>query len=178
MERDTTGTVRDATGAVAERMGRAAAEASVSGAAGSADSAEALTNALRLCGYQPSLQDAGDITLRNCPFDRAAKTHRDTVCLLNLRLVQGLVDGVGGDAARAALEPAPGHCCVVIHPGADRRAPRPRASTPSGAHLSVRSRRGSGSHLGSNMQGWYPQGNCRMMTQGGTNNVQTPEQWG
>ncbi len=117
VERDTTGTVRDATGAVAERMGRAAAEASVSGAAGTTDSAEALTNALRLCGYQPSLQDAGDITLRNCPFDRAAKTHREIVCLLNLRLVQGLVDGVGGDAARAALEPAPGHCCVVIHPG-------------------------------------------------------------
>lgn len=116
VERDTTGTVRDATGAVAERMGRAAGEASVSGAAGTVDGAEVLTSALRLCGYQPSLQDAGDITLRNCPFDRAAKTHRDIVCLLNLRLVQGLVDGVGGDPTRAALEPTPGHCCVVIHP--------------------------------------------------------------
>ena len=63
VERDTTGTVRDAaTGAVAERMGRAAGEASVSGAAAAPRTARRLlTNALHLCGYQPSLQDAGDI---------------------------------------------------------------------------------------------------------------------
>jgi predicted ArsR family transcriptional regulator len=76
-----------------------------------------LDAALRGCGYEPRAEPGGDIILRNCPFDRAAKAHREIVCGLNLQLLRGVMDGVGEDQNRAALDPQPGCCCVVIHPG-------------------------------------------------------------
>jgi predicted ArsR family transcriptional regulator len=116
-EEDRGGTVRRAAGDVAHRMGRKLGSETTSSADPAADPPALLDAALRGCGYEPRTEPGGDITLRNCPFDRAAKAHREIVCGLNLQLLQGLMEGVGEDQGRAALDPQPGCCCVVIHPG-------------------------------------------------------------
>ena len=54
------------------------------------------------------------LRLRNCPFHVAAQRHPELVCGMNLALLRGLLDGLGADGAEAALEPAPGRCCVAI----------------------------------------------------------------
>ena len=53
--------------------------------------------------------------LRNCPFHAVAQDHRDVVCGLNLRLVEGVIAGCGDPHAHAELDPHPDHCCVVVH---------------------------------------------------------------
>jgi predicted ArsR family transcriptional regulator len=68
-------------------------------------------------GYEPC-HGGGDIRLRNCPFHQLAEEHRDVVCGMNLALVEGLFAGLGADGWHPALDPRPGHCCVVI--GGDR----------------------------------------------------------
>lgn len=113
VELDRTGAVRATLGDVAERAGREAAAVSRDDPAGPD---QKLTAALRSCGYEPVRTPDGAIALRNCPFHRIARGHTDTVCGLNLRLLEGLVDEAERGAARAALEPSPGRCCVVIHP--------------------------------------------------------------
>ncbi|HET7397866.1 MAG TPA: transcriptional regulator [Intrasporangium sp.] len=97
----------------AERAGRQAAEQAGRQAAGAAT--DLLTAALDDCGYRPGVAPGGEVELRNCPFHKAARAHPQIVCGLNLRLVHGLLDAIGQDPARAALEPHPGRCCVVIH---------------------------------------------------------------
>jgi predicted ArsR family transcriptional regulator len=55
------------------------------------------------------------IRLRNCPFDRIAAHHRQLVGGANLAMLDALTDHLGGDPpVRAALDPQPGHCCVVL----------------------------------------------------------------
>lgn len=117
VEEDPSGTVRAALGDVAERAGREAAALARSSPDQRAAPDASLTTALRGCGYEPATTPDGDIVLRNCPFHRVAHDHVETVCGLNLRLVQGLVGEAAPAGATAALEPAPGRCCVVIHPG-------------------------------------------------------------
>lgn len=114
---DPSGTVRRAAGDVAHRMGRRLGSETRSSTDPTTEPPAVLDAALRGCGYEPRAEPGGDITLRNCPFDRAAKAHREIVCGLNLQLLRGLMDGVGDDESRAALDPQPGCCCVVIHPG-------------------------------------------------------------
>lgn len=113
VEHDPTGAVRDAVGAAAEQAGRDAA-ATTRWEPSSPSTVPAVFAALRAYGYQPSTDTNGDIELRNCPFHRIAQGHPGTVCGLNLRLLRGLLDGAGHDPARAALEPHPGRCCVLI----------------------------------------------------------------
>ncbi|MGH3225971.1 MAG: helix-turn-helix transcriptional regulator [Streptosporangiaceae bacterium] len=80
--------------------------------------ADDLETMLARHGYEPRRDDAGTIRLRNCPFHQLAEQHRDTVCGMNLGLIEGLVAGLEVPAARPALDPSPGHCCVAI--GGDR----------------------------------------------------------
>ena len=82
---------------------------------------EAVTDVLTEQGYEPRT-DGSTITLANCPFHALAQHHTDLVCGMNLDLLEGLLDGVGHDALRARLSPAPGRCCVTIEPGAPGRA--------------------------------------------------------
>jgi hypothetical protein len=35
---------------------------------------------------------------------------------MNLALCQGLLEGLGDDPGRAALDPRPGECCVSLEP--------------------------------------------------------------
>jgi predicted ArsR family transcriptional regulator len=81
------------------------------GAAGSGAEVEGL---LAARGYEPSREGA-TLRLRNCPFANLAAEFPVVVCAMNLALLQGLLDGIGVPADRAAMDPAPGRCCVAVH---------------------------------------------------------------
>jgi predicted ArsR family transcriptional regulator len=106
VEKDASGTVRSALREVAHDTGRRTATAA----------GGRLVAALRECGYQPREGDGGVVELRNCPFHRLAQDHPELVCGLNLSLVGGIVAGSRRKRARAALEPGPDRCCVVVNP--------------------------------------------------------------
>jgi predicted ArsR family transcriptional regulator len=80
----------------------------------SADPRESLTAVLHEYGFAPFAAADGAIRLRNCPFHHLATQDRDTVCGMNLALVEGLATGLGAAGLRAVLEPLPGHCCVAL----------------------------------------------------------------
>ena len=106
-ESDTTGTVRTTLHRVAHDVGREI------GTRAGGD----LVTALRGGGYQPHAGPDGGIELLNCPFHRLAQEHRDLVCGLNLRLVDGVITESTRPQARAELSPRPGRCCVVVSGG-------------------------------------------------------------
>jgi predicted ArsR family transcriptional regulator len=106
-ESDTTGSVRRALTGVARDVGRQL------GTEAGGD----LLAALRDGGYQPRAGAGGGIELRNCPFHRLAREHRDLVCGLNLSLVGGMITGSTQPEARAELAPSPDRCCVVVRGG-------------------------------------------------------------
>jgi predicted ArsR family transcriptional regulator len=75
----------------------------------------ALRQTLAARGYEPHDELDGSIRLRNCPFDRIAAHHRQLVCGANHAMLQGLTNHLDGDPpVRAALDPQPGRCCVVL----------------------------------------------------------------
>ncbi len=55
----------------------------------------------------------------NCPFHALSERHRDVVCGMNLALLEGVVDAVGGTDLEARPDARPGECCVTV-------APRPK----------------------------------------------------
>ncbi len=73
----------------------------------------AATEVLAEYGYEPHA-DAAGVTLTNCPFHALAQDYTDLVCGMNLELLNGLVDGIGGTDLQALLEPTPGQCCVRL----------------------------------------------------------------
>jgi predicted ArsR family transcriptional regulator len=74
----------------------------------------ALLDVLTRYGYEPRRSGA-EVTLFNCPFHRLAEEHRDLVCGMNLELLTGVIDGVGGaESFDAELVPQTGHCCVRV----------------------------------------------------------------
>jgi predicted ArsR family transcriptional regulator len=74
----------------------------------------ALGDLLRSRGYEPVEDEDGTLRLRNCPFEAVASRYPELVCRLNLRLLEGFIEGLGMRSARAVLAPARGHCCVAI----------------------------------------------------------------
>jgi predicted ArsR family transcriptional regulator len=129
VEDDPSGRSRAALGEAARRLGtelgsafRPAEGGSGEGAAGAEaeawGAARDVTSMLAQQGYEPSRGGDGVIRLRNCPFHQLAERHRETVCGMNLALVEGLLTGLGADGWRPVLDPRPGHCCVAI--GGDR----------------------------------------------------------
>jgi predicted ArsR family transcriptional regulator len=66
-------------------------------------------------GFEPRVHDDG-ITLANCPFHALAQEHTELVCGMNLRLLEGVLDGIPGAGLCAALRPEPGMCCVRLDP--------------------------------------------------------------
>jgi predicted ArsR family transcriptional regulator len=89
----------------------AAARAEAGPRAGKAKRRDALVAVLDRNGYEPQTRD-GEIVLLNCPFHALAQQHHNLVCGMNLDLLSGVVDGMGGDAVQARLAPEPGYCCV------------------------------------------------------------------
>jgi len=64
-------------------------------------------------GFEPRVQDDG-IALANCPFHALAQEHTELVCGMNLRLLQGVLDGVPHAGLCASLRPEQGMCCVRL----------------------------------------------------------------
>lgn len=104
---------------IARERGRAlGTEAARRPAAAERGSLGRLLDLLRGAGYEPEVELAGDVCLRNCPYDALVKDHRDLTCGMNLAWAQGVVDGLGESDIAVELAPDPGRCCVVFHPGA------------------------------------------------------------
>jgi predicted ArsR family transcriptional regulator len=83
-----------------------------------ADNARTVTLAvLEDHGYEPRAEGP-DVALMNCPFHALAQEHTDLVCGMNLRLLDGVLDGVGSTGLTAYLHPAPARCCVRLEPAA------------------------------------------------------------
>ena len=69
-------------------------------------------------GYEPERSKHGVTRLRNCPFHQLVQQHRNTVCAMNLALIDGMAAGLRVSTLRPVLDPQPGYCCVTI--SADR----------------------------------------------------------
>ena len=69
--------------------------------------------ALEANGYEPEPAATG-IRMRNCPFLSLARDHTETVCGMNLALIEGLVHGLQLPSIKPVLDPAPGMCCVRL----------------------------------------------------------------
>lgn len=74
--------------------------------------AAGLDEALAETGYEPTMEE-GQLRFRNCPFHALTEDDRDTICRLNLALVEGMVEG-SGDRRRPCLDPEHGYCCVRL----------------------------------------------------------------
>ena len=75
-----------------------------------------LLDLLRGAGYEPQIEPAGDVCLRNCPYDALVQEHRDVTCGMNLAWAEGVVEGLGASDVAVELNPEPGRCCVIFHP--------------------------------------------------------------
>jgi predicted ArsR family transcriptional regulator len=74
----------------------------------------AVSSLLDQLGYAP-LAEAGQLTLRNCPFDRLRETNCELVCSINHALTEGYLTGLGvDDSMTARLRPCEDSCCVVV----------------------------------------------------------------
>ncbi len=72
-----------------------------------------VAESLERYGYEPQ-RDAGALRLKNCPFASLSQGHPDLVCGMNLKLVEGVVDGMGADQLEACHQSRPGECCVSV----------------------------------------------------------------
>ncbi|GAB3304451.1 helix-turn-helix domain-containing protein [Geodermatophilus aquaeductus] len=82
-------------------------------AEGSGCGPEGALRVLERHGFEPREAD-GEVVLANCPFHVLARAHPELVCGMNLRLVEGVLDGVGEAGLTASLQPDPGACCVRL----------------------------------------------------------------
>jgi predicted ArsR family transcriptional regulator len=106
---------RDVLGRLAHRRGRELGQAVRTAAEGGPDPRELALRVLEEHGFEPRVED-GALTLVNCPFHALAQRHTELVCTMNLRLLDGLLDGLDGTGLVARLAPAPGRCCVRLEP--------------------------------------------------------------
>jgi predicted ArsR family transcriptional regulator len=68
---------------------------------------------LEVHGYEPRIEEGG-VALANCPFHALAREHTELICGMNLRLLEGVLDGAAAGGLTARLRPAPGACCVRL----------------------------------------------------------------
>ncbi|MFM9373680.1 helix-turn-helix transcriptional regulator [Streptomyces sp. Da 82-17] len=66
-------------------------------------------------GFEPR-EDGDAVVLGNCPFHALAREHTETVCGMNLHLVEGVLEGLAEDGVRACLAPGADRCCVRLEP--------------------------------------------------------------
>jgi predicted ArsR family transcriptional regulator len=107
--------VRRALVDVAREAGVAAGrQATDAGAA--RDRGRSFTELLATMGYAPHI-GAGELSLANCPYEPIAERDRQTICSMNLALVEGAVAGVGLRRTSCSLRsPVGGGCCVHVAP--------------------------------------------------------------
>jgi predicted ArsR family transcriptional regulator len=104
--------LRSAASATGRALGQDAARAAGSRASQAAR-VQAICRVLADNGYEPRAGGVG-IALANCPFHGLAHDYTDLVCGMNLDLICGLVESVGGTQLRPRLDPHPGRCCVTV----------------------------------------------------------------
>lgn len=73
----------------------------------------ALIDLLRDNGYEPVIDEAGAVRLRNCPYHALASSHRDLTCGMNFAWAEGVASAMDSPV-RPELLPTPGYCCVVF----------------------------------------------------------------
>ncbi len=98
--------------------------------AGDRDTRKTVLQVLEAYGFEPRSED-GTVTLANCPFHTLAQDYTEMVCGMNLRLLDGLLDGLAPTGLTAHLDPAPSRCCVRLHltdPGQPRSGARLRGT--------------------------------------------------
>ncbi len=121
VESDPSGRSRAALHAAAYQVGQDLGGQVASGRSSSGDDAAAalrdLETVLAGHGYEPERGDDDVTRLRNCPFHQLAQQHKDTVCAMNLALIEGVTAGLTASTLRPALDPQPGYCCVTISAG-------------------------------------------------------------
>jgi predicted ArsR family transcriptional regulator len=94
-----------------DAAGRRAAERLPAGEPG-----ELLTGLLGTMGYAPHAGD-GELSLANCPYEPIADRDRQTICSMNVALVEGAAAGVGLRRTQCSLRPpVGGGCCVHVAP--------------------------------------------------------------
>ncbi|MGB7795100.1 MAG: helix-turn-helix domain-containing protein [Pseudonocardiaceae bacterium] len=86
-------------------------------AAGDRDTRDTAIQVLEAYGFEPRI-DNGEVSLANCPFHALAQDYTELVCGMNLRLLDGLLEGLADTGLTARLDPSPLHCCVRIGPAA------------------------------------------------------------
>ncbi len=86
------------------RLGRPGAERALAAAA----------DVLEEYGYEPYRPDQRTVALSNCPFHSLAREAPELVCRMNQAFINGLLRGFGNETVKAALECAPGDCCVTL----------------------------------------------------------------
>jgi predicted ArsR family transcriptional regulator len=82
------------------------------------DNRDTALGVLEAYGFEPRI-DGDRVTLANCPFHTLAQEYTELVCGMNLRLLDGLLDGLAPTGLTARLDPAPPHCCVRLGPAPD-----------------------------------------------------------
>lgn len=82
-------------------------------------------------GYEP-YASGGEVRLRNCPFHALAEDYRDTICPMNLSLIEGILDAMGSRSFEAIPQRTRGECCVVI---CSNDATRPNDSSSTRARV-------------------------------------------
>jgi predicted ArsR family transcriptional regulator len=121
------GAIEDAAGGVdvqtaldrrAAAFGRdlaARVEGSLGARATAAARRAAVLEALSAHGFEPRVEGR-QLVLGNCPFHRLAERHPELVCGMNLRLLEGLSDGLDGrpGGLEPRLEPEAGRCCILL----------------------------------------------------------------
>ena len=114
VEADPSDRSRAALAEAARRLGTELGSAARPSPGGKDADGRGVKSVLTQQGYEPCGGADGVIRLRNCPFHQLTEQHREVVCGMNLALVEGLVEGLGADGWRPALDPRPGYCCVAI----------------------------------------------------------------
>jgi len=103
----------EAPGEALRRRARELGEEIGEGARRAGEDHAAVLRALRDFGFEPRI-DGDTVVLVNCPFHSLAQLHTELVCGMNLRLVDGVLDGIAATGITARLAPGPGHCCVRL----------------------------------------------------------------
>lgn len=99
---------------IAQALAQAArtrGEAIGAAAAATGTPVQRASDSLRTLGYEPRIED-DRLVMGNCPFHALTKAHPRLVCGMNLALLGGLSDQLGG--LTTALDPATGRCCVTM----------------------------------------------------------------
>ncbi len=94
-------------------LGDTAAAPRPAARSGGRPAADPLREILAASGFEP-IEDPGSglIRLRNCPFDALARDFRAVACPMNVALLEGLTEAVGG--AVAVPDETPGFCCAAL----------------------------------------------------------------